>query len=129
MARRPVQIAILDDDPSVRKALLRLFETTPYEVTAFASAIDFLATLDAHAPECLVVDYQMPNMTGLDLQLHLNQNGIHIPVIIITAHDDPGIRDTCIKAGAFAYFAKPIRKTTLINAIDKIVGTAPLQPG
>jgi FixJ family two-component response regulator len=121
MATRYVQVAILDDDASVRKALVRLFETSRYQVKAYASAGDFLATLDQNMPECIVADLQMPNMTGLGLLSYLKRGGIDIPTIIITAFDEPTTRLQCISAGASAYLLKPVRKTALIAAIDDAI--------
>ena len=63
------RIAVVDDDASVRKALMRLLETSSYDVKGFGSARDLLSGLAAGLPECLIVDLQMPNMTGLELQL------------------------------------------------------------
>ncbi|HUL86672.1 MAG TPA: response regulator [Pseudolabrys sp.] len=121
MATRYVQVAILDDDASVRKALVRLFETSRYQVKAYASAGDFLATLDQNMPECIVADLQMPNMTGLELLSYLKRGRIDIPTIIITAFDEPTTRAQCISAGASAYLLKPVRKTALIAAIDDAI--------
>ena len=84
-ATRYAQVAILDDDASVRKALVRLFETSRYQAKAYASVGDFLATLDQNMPECIVADLQMPNMTGLELLSYLGRGRIDIPTIIITA--------------------------------------------
>ena len=70
----------------------------------------------------MIVDLQMPQMSGLDLQRHLAHQGIRIPTIVITAHDDPGNREKCIAAGAAAYLLKPLRKSVLMNAIDTATG-------
>lgn len=120
-ATRYTQIAILDDDALVRKSLMRLFETSRYQVRAYASVGDFLATLDQNMPECIVADLQMPNMTGLELLSYLKRGRIDIPTIIITAFDEPTTRAQCISAGASAYLLKPVRKTALIAAIDDAI--------
>ena len=120
-ATRYAQVAILDDDASVRKALVRLFETSRYQAKAYASVEDFLATLDQNMPECIVADLQMPNMTGLELVSYLRRGRIDIPTIIITAFDEPTTRAQCISAGASAYLLKPVRKTALIAAIDDAI--------
>ena len=111
-------IAVVDDDASVRKALSRLLETSSYEVKTFETAWEFIASLPHGVPECMIVDLQMPDMTGLELQHHLARTGIKIPTIIITAHDELGTRERCIAAGAAAYLLKPLRKAVLIAAID-----------
>ena len=123
MATRYAQIAILDDDASVRKALVRLFETSRYKVKTYASAEEFLVALDQNIPECMVVDLQMPGMTGLELLFHLRRCEINIPTIIITAFDKSATRETCISAGASAYLLKPIRKNVLMAAIDDVIRT------
>jgi FixJ family two-component response regulator len=115
------RIAIVDDDPSVRKALVRLFETTDYAATAYASAAEFLQALQSEPPDCLIADFQMPEMTGLELQSHLVLNGIDIPTIMVTAHDEPGVRESCIRAGSSAFLVKPVRKSMLLLTIDDAV--------
>ena len=112
------RIAIVDDDAAVRKALTRLLKVAKYEATAYSSVEEFLAALDDDAPECLLVDYQMPKMTGLDLQSRLRETGARIPVIIITAHNEPKIRESCIHSGASAFLAKPVGKKVLVAAIN-----------
>ena len=76
------------------------------------------AYLDKHAA---LIDLQMPNMTGLQLQQYLADTGINIPTIIITAHDESGSRDRCMAIGASAYMIKPLRKTALLAAIDAAI--------
>ena len=97
---------------------MRLLETSSYEVRIFESASEFIAALPQGMPECMIVDLQMPNMTGLELQHHLTRAGIKVPTIVITAHDELGSRERCTAAGATAYLLKPLRKAVLIAAID-----------
>ena len=97
---------------------MRLLETSSYEVQTFKSACELIATLPDGIPDCMIVDLQMPEMTGLELQHHLAHSGIKIPTIVITAHDEPGARERCIAAGAAAYLLKPLRKAVLMAAID-----------
>src|SRR5262245_38741562 len=121
MTRR---IAVVDDDGAVRKALTRLLETSSYDVRAFEAAGDFIADLVHGVPVCALIDLQMPNMTGLELQHYLAGAGIDIPTIVITAHDEPGGRERCMAAGATAYLLKPLRKAVLMAAIDNAIGRA-----
>jgi FixJ family two-component response regulator len=118
MTRNNLRIAVVDDDIAVRNALMRLLETSSCEVQTFESAGELLGSLATAIPECMIVDLQMPQMSGLDLQHHLVHKGIHIPTIVITAHDEPGNREKCIAAGAAAYLLKPLRKSVLMDAID-----------
>src|SRR5262245_10266568 len=118
------RIAVVDDDASVRKALVRLLETSSYDARGFPSARELLFDLADARPECMIVDLQMPSMSGLDLQHHLARTGIKIPTIVITAHDEPGSRERCMAAGAAAYLLKPIRKAALLAAIDQAIATS-----
>jgi FixJ family two-component response regulator len=122
MAQPKPRIAVVDDDAAVRKALKRLLETSFYRVRTFETACELIGALHDFIPACMVVDLQMPNMTALDLQHHLNRGGMNIPTIVMTAHDEPGIRDRCIAAGATAYLLKPLRKAVLLAAIETAIG-------
>jgi FixJ family two-component response regulator len=115
------RIAVVDDDASIRKAIMRVLETSSYKVHTFASAREFIDNLHHGIPECLITDLQMPNMTGLELQSHLARSGVKIPTIVITAFDEPGVREKCTVAGAIAYLLKPIRKAVLMDAINKAI--------
>jgi FixJ family two-component response regulator len=118
MAKGSDWIGIVDDDPSVLKALARLLGTRALKVRTFQSAREFLASLPHGQPDCLILDLQMPEMTGLELQQDLARKYIRIPTIIITAHDEAGMRERCKSAGAIAYLAKPIQDTSLFAAIE-----------
>jgi CheY-like chemotaxis protein len=73
--------------------------------------------------DCLVLDLQMPDMTGLDLQRYLQmvRPDLTLPVIIITAHDEPGVHERCIAAGVGAYLRKPVEGSALLTAVQKLV--------
>jgi FixJ family two-component response regulator len=117
MAEASRWIAIVDDDPSVLIALARLLKARAFETKTYPSARDFLAALPDGLPECLIVDLQMPEMSGLELQLHLTRKGLHIPTIIITAHHEADARERCVSAGAAAFLSKPFQATSLLAAI------------
>lgn len=119
------RIAVVDDDASVRKALSRLLETASYDVETFESARQFIATLSDRAPACAIIDLQMPDMTGIELQHYLTATGVAPPTIIITAYDEPGVRDQCIAAGASAYLVKPLLTAALISAIKEAIAKLP----
>ena len=102
MAEPSRWIAIVDDDPAVLKGLVRLLRGRALHPKTYGSAQEFLAALPDGPPECLIVDLQMPEMTGLELQQHLARIGIRIPTIIITAHGDIELRKRCESAGAIA---------------------------
>jgi len=118
MAKTAHSIAIVDDDPSVLKALARLLSSRSFVAKTYPSGRQFLDSLTEGMPDCLIADLQMPGMTGLELQLNLAGRGVRIPTIIITAHDEAGMRERCKAAGAVAYLSKPVQDTSLFDAID-----------
>jgi FixJ family two-component response regulator len=122
MLQASPHVAIVDDDASVRKALARLLGASSFHAETFCSAYDFLDSLhNDRRPSCLVVDLQMPGMDGLELQQYLTRVEIHIPTVIITAHDEASFREQCCAAGALAYLLKPLDGTELIAAIHAAV--------
>ena len=119
MAEPSPWIAVVDDDPAVLKALSRLLRSHAFRARTYGSGQEFLSALPAGLPDCLIVDLQMPEMNGLELQQHLARNGIKIPTILITAYDDVALRD---QAGLVASLRKPLQEKALFDAIDKAVG-------
>jgi FixJ family two-component response regulator len=114
-------IAIVDDETSICRALLRLLRVSHYRAESFSSPIAFLESLTDHVPDCVVLDLQMPMMTGVELQQHLLQLDDPPPVIIITAHDEPKTRERCLALGAVRYLRKPIEGDVLIDSIQEAV--------
>jgi FixJ family two-component response regulator len=88
MADASPKIAVVDDDPAVLKALSRLLRSRTFRTRTYGSGREFLAALQTDVPECLIVDLQMPDMNGMELQQHLVSHGIKIPAILITAHGE-----------------------------------------
>lgn len=111
------RVAIVDDDRGVLKALARLIGARSFRPQTYTSAREFLESLSQAAPDCLVLDQKMPDMTGLELQHKLSGAGLNIPTIVITAHDEPDLRQQCESAGAVAYLLKPLDQSSLIAAI------------
>jgi FixJ family two-component response regulator len=124
MAGAASWVAIVDDDPSVLKALARLLRTRGVHAKTFLSAQELLAELPDSCPECLIVDLQMPEMSGLELHQGLTLKGIDIPTIIVTAHDDDDMRQRCQAAGTVAYLLKPLQDAALFAAIAKATARA-----
>ncbi len=114
-------VAIVDDDPAVRKALSRLLGAVAIPSQCYASGREFLDSLPSGAPECLVLDVQMPEMTGLELQGELSRLGVRIPTIVITANNEGGLRERCLSAGAAAFLIKPLDATAILSSIDTAV--------
>jgi FixJ family two-component response regulator len=111
-------VAIVDDDAAVRAALSRLLGASAIRTRSYASARDFLASLASETPDCLIVDLQMPEMTGLELQQQLSRSGVRIPTIVITAHGGAEFRKQCLAAGAAAYLTKPFDGAALLASIN-----------
>jgi len=116
-------VAIVDDDGSVRSALLGLLKSAGLPARAFASAEEFLESDVQGKTACLVVDIRMPGMSGLDLQARLNAGGAGIPLIFITAHGDAETHLRALRAGAVQIFQKPFDDEALLETIRAAAGT------
>src|SRR5258708_30258900 len=114
---RPVVI-VIDDDPSVRKAVDRLVRSVDLRVELFESAQEFLQSKRPDAPSCIVLDVRLPGQSGLNLQRNLTAANIHIPIIFITAHGDIPMSVRAMKAGAVEFLTKPVHDQDLLDAID-----------
>src|SRR6266480_2695315 len=112
-------IYVVDDDASVREALSSLIRSVGLRVEAFASAQEFLAHPQADAPSCLVLDVQLPGLSGLDLQQELAKADIQIPIIFLTGHGDIPTSVRAIKAGALEFLTKPFNDEDLLDAIQQ----------
>ena len=114
----PCHISIVDDDASIREALKSLMRSVRFNVDAFASAEEFLASQRVDDTACLILDVYLPGMNGFELQSHLKTEGRDIPLIFITAHSDEASRQRALKAGAIDFLGKPVRRDTLLKAIQ-----------
>lgn len=110
-------IAIIDDDDSVRGALLGLMKEAGLSAKAFASAEEFLDSGQQRQTACLITDIRMPGMSGLDLQARLNEENCHIPTIFITAHGDAKMRMQALRSGAVEFLAKPFNDDVLLESV------------
>ncbi len=111
-------VFVVDDDPSVRRAIKRLVGSVGLEVELSESAQEFLRSKRPDAPSCLVLDIRLPGISGLDFQRELAQANIHIPIIFITAHGDIPMTVRAMKAGAVEFLTKPFRDQDLLDAIQ-----------
>jgi FixJ family two-component response regulator len=112
----------VDDDESVCRALRRLVRSIAMNAETFSSGQDLLDLVEAmpsFCPDCLILDVQMPRMSGLAVQDNLARAGKTFPVIFITAHDDVGIREKALAAGAVAFLRKPFVDELLIRTIQE----------
>jgi FixJ family two-component response regulator len=118
-------IAVVDDEESVRKAVVRVLQAADFDARAFESGTEFLEEWHFDRPDCLVLDLQMPGLSGREVQESLRMAGAQFPIVIITAHDLPSLRAECMGAGAIAYLCKPLDITTLIQAVSAYCSPAP----
>ena len=116
----PIVFAV-DDDPSMREALARLFRSIGMRAQIFASAQDFLKFKRPDAPACLVLDVRLPGLGGLDLQRELGAGDRAIPIIFITGHGDIPMSVEAMKAGAVEFLTKPFRDQALLDAIHQAI--------
>jgi FixJ family two-component response regulator len=110
-------IAVVDDDDSIRRALSRLLSGSNFDVLTFGSGQEFLHSLRKQRPDCVVLDFQMPELTGGEIQCLLALAEIQLPVIIMTAYVHPVMREACLQRGAIACIAKVDLQDHLIIAI------------
>src|SRR5499426_909914 len=125
-------VCVVDDDSSMRESLRNLIRSAGFNVQTFASAQEFLRTPRLHAPSCLVLDVQLPGLSGLELQQELAHVDVQIPIIFITGHGDIPMTVRAMKAGASEFLTKPFRDNDLLNAIEQAINRsrqlAPCQP-
>ena len=112
-------IAIVDDDESVCRAMKRLVRSLGMDAATFASGREFIDRVETPSfqPDCVVLDVQMPGMNGLEVQERLASSGNPLPVIFITAHDEAGVRDRALAAGAVAFLRKPFDDELFIKTL------------
>jgi len=110
-------VAILDDEPEMRKALRRLLTCRGFRVEEYERGEDLLAALNAQPLDCLLLDLHMPGIAGFDVLETFRSRQIPVPVIVITAHDEPGTADRVRVLGASAYLKKPVDRDALLSAI------------
>lgn len=119
VTEKPAVVIIVDDDPSFRTFLSRLVQTIGLKSVLFTSAEEFLAAPAPDGPACLVLDVQMPGLSGLDLQRELAQHGRPIPIVFTTGHGDIPMTVEAMKAGAIGFLSKPFRNQDMIDAIKE----------
>jgi FixJ family two-component response regulator len=121
-SERPL-VFVLDDDSSVRKALSSLLRSAGLQVSTFESAAEFLVTTSSASPDCLVLDLQLPDISGLELQRKLAEtNGP--PIVFISGHGDIPSSVQAMKAGAIEFLAKPFSDQELLEAIYSAIAQA-----
>lgn len=124
-ARRAVVVVVVEDDDGLRVALVRLLRARCFETRAYATGEAALADRDLEGCDCLVVDLDLPAMSGLDLVDRLRRRGVTAPAVAITAHDEPRVRDDVKRRGVEHFLAKPFLGRDLVALLDSIVGRPP----
>ena len=119
MIKSAITIGVVDDDPSVCKALSRLIKSDGFTVITYGSAQEFLDDDHSAESDLLVLDIRMPGMNGLNLQNHLSASGHTIPIVFITAYENGMTKTKAMAAGAVDFFQKPFDEKDLLGAIYK----------
>ncbi|BCS33118.1 DNA-binding response regulator [Luteitalea sp. TBR-22] len=110
-------IHVVDDDESLRMALVRLLEALGHEARGYATTGDFLLHLPEDRHGCVLLDVQLPGPSGLELQAGLHGKGVALPVIVMTGHPDVAASVAAMKAGAVDFLTKPIDRAALVEAV------------
>ena len=117
MSNLPIQVYIVDDEPSICTAYARLVRSAKMQPRTFASVEDFMSSSFSDDNACVIADVQMPGINGLELPALLASAGHRLPVILVTGHDEPETRNRAQIAGAVASFRKPVDDQALLDAI------------
>ena len=112
-------IAIVEDDESLRQAMVGLVRSLGYRVASYPTAEDFLAADMRERSNCVVTDIQMPGLSGIDLKERLVAAGVATPVIMVTARAEAAIEDRARASGAFCFLKKPFEAETLIGCLER----------
>jgi len=110
-------VAVVDDEAPVRAALGRLLRLAGYQVAAFESGEQFLASLVLRPPACVLLDVNMPGLSGLQVQARLLADRVALPVVFITASDDPSVERHALEAGGLCVLHKPFGNDELLAAV------------
>jgi FixJ family two-component response regulator len=114
-------IAVVDDDGSVRHGLERLIRSVGWHAETFASAQEFLARAWTEPPSCLVLDLQLPDVSGLELQKRMAEIALNIPIVFLTGHGNIPSSVQAMKGGAIEFLTKPVDEEDLLRAIREAV--------
>ena len=112
-------VFIVDDDPSLREGLCDLLDSAGLKTVCFSSAEDFIESLTVGMAGCLLLDVRLPRMSGLELQSRMVEDGIGIPIIIMTAHGDIPMVRKALKAGAVEFLTKPFVSQELLESVQQ----------
>jgi len=112
-------VFVVDDEPSVLRAISRLLTLEGFKTEKFSSGREFMDKYDPSRGGCLVLDVMMPELTGLEVQQRLISSGISIPIIFLTGKDESEVRAEALRRGAIAFLIKPVTAAQLTQSIEK----------
>jgi len=112
-------ISIVEDDESLRQAMVGLVRSLGYRVASYPNAEDFLAADAGLHSNCVITDIQMPGLSGIDLKLRLAADGVTTPVIMVTARAEPALHEKAMASGACCLLRKPFTAEALIECLDR----------
>jgi FixJ family two-component response regulator len=118
-AKTPIRVHVVDDDDSFRTAIGRMLQACGYPVTLYDSAQAFLAAPRINEPGCVLLDVNMPGLSGLQLQEHLGRIDNPLPIIFLTGHGDVAMSVRAVKAGAEDFLLKPVGREALLDAVER----------
>ncbi|MGB3244935.1 MAG: response regulator [Sulfitobacter sp.] len=121
-SKKDLSIYVVEDDSAVLKSLCALLNAHGHSTIPCASAENFLRVFDPNRKACLLLDVRLPGMSGTQLQSHLNEIGIALPTIVVTAHGDVPIAVQAMRAGAIDFIEKPAQAEDILNAVDLAIG-------
>lgn len=114
-------VFVVDDDAAVRRSLTRLLRSAGWNAEAFASAADFLERAPITGPGCVLLDVNMPGMSGLELQARMAEAGIPLPVVFLTGKGDIPMSVNAMKHGAVDFLVKPVEENVLFQALEQAI--------
>ena len=118
---KPRLVCVVDDDESIRRSLENLFASVGIEVRTFASAEDYLRSDALDTTHCLILDFVLVRMNGLELMQRLKTMQRPVVVVMLTAHDDADVRRQALSSGALAFLTKPLDACELMSIMQKMV--------
>lgn len=121
MPRANTLISVVDDDRSMARMLCRAINAEGFDARLFRSAEDFLDSGRFEETGCLILDVNLPGISGIDLQQHLNAAGVEIPILFVSAQSDETLRQRALDAGAAGFFTKPLRIESLLASIRSVL--------
>ena len=114
-------IAVIDDDQSMARMLSRVIRAEGFGVEWFHSAEEFLDSGSLRQFDCLILDLNLPGMSGIDLQRQLNDSGVEIPIVFISGQAEEATRQHALDAGAAGFFSKPFNIDSLLASIRSLI--------